>query len=91
MTMTVQGDCITEFLSSTLTPWNDMVDLNNILVLEVQPTPPAFPALLLQELAFSSIEQWMLAQTLTPICEVTIIGAGRSFHLDVVLDAGAIM
>ena len=66
--MAVQGDFIAEFLSSTLTPGNDMVDLNNIVVLEVQPTQQAFPALLLQELAFPSIEQWMPAQSLTPIC-----------------------
>jgi hypothetical protein len=87
----MQDDFITEFFSSTLTPWNDMVDLNNIVVLEVQSTQEAFPALLLQELAFPSIEQRMPAQSLTPIREVAIIGAGRSLHFDVVLDMGAIM
>jgi len=89
--MTVQGDFITEFFSPTLTPWNDMVDFNNIVVLEMQSTQQAYPALLVQELAFPSIEQWMPAQSLTPIGEVAIIGAGRSFHFDVVLDVGAIM
>ena len=87
----MQGGFITEFLSSPLTPWNDMVDLNDITVLEVQPTQEAFPALLEQELAFPSIEQWMPAQTLTPIRQVAIIGAGRSLHFSVVLDMGAIM
>lgn len=89
--MTVQSDFITEFLSSPLTPGKNMVDLNNIVVLEVQPTPPAFSALLLQEFAFPSIEQWVPAQALTPIRQVAIIGAGRSFHFGVVLNRGAIV
>ena len=91
VTMTMQGDFITEFFSSTLTPWNDVVDFNDIFVLEMQSTQEAFPALFLQELALGSIEQRMPAQALTPIRQVAIIGAGRSLHFDVVLDMGAIM
>ncbi|GAC1348189.1 MAG: hypothetical protein NVSMB27_15330 [Ktedonobacteraceae bacterium] len=68
-----------------------MVDLNSIIVLEVQPTQQACSSLLLQELAFRSLEQWMPAQALAPIRYVAIIRAGRSFHFVVVLDVGAIM
>ena len=89
--MTEQGDCIPEFLSSTLTPGNTMVDLSTLVVLEVQPISPPFPALLLQEFAFPSIEQWMPAQTLTSRREVAVIGAGRSFLFDVVPNMGAIV
>jgi len=59
--MTMQGDFITVFLPSTLTPGNDVVDFNDIVVLEMQSTQEAFPALLLQELALGSIEQRMPA------------------------------
>ena len=51
-----------------------MVELNTIVVLEVQPISAAFPALLLQEFAFPTIEQWMPAQTFTSRRAVAVIG-----------------
>ncbi len=77
---------VADLFSSSLTPWRDMVNFDEIIILEVQSTPLAFSCLLLQEFAFGSVQQVMLAESLAPIHEVSIIWACSSFDFDMALD-----
>jgi hypothetical protein len=65
-----------------------MVDLNHVSLLEMQFAPSAFSCLLLQELAFDATQKVVFAESLTPIDEISVVGAGRSFDFDMPLDMG---
>jgi hypothetical protein len=84
--MSMKRTFVADLFSSALTPWRDMVNFDEIIILEVQSTPAAFSCLLLQEFAFGPVQQVMFAESLAPIHEVSIIWAGRSFDFDMPLD-----
>ena len=63
-----------------------MVDFNEVALSEVQFAPPTFSSLLFDELAFDATQEVVVAESLTPVNEIAVIGAGRSFHFDMPLD-----
>ncbi len=65
-----------------------VVGLHLVPVRKQQPTPGAGSPLALEENGCSPREQGMVPQTLRPVEEVPIIGAGVSPHLHVPLDGG---
>src|SRR5207237_10400157 len=84
--MSMKRTFVADLFSSALTPWRDMVNFDEIIILEVQSTPAAFSCLLLQEFAFGPVQQVMFAESLAPIHEVSIIWAGCSFDFYLRLD-----
>ncbi len=84
----MERECVTQFFPSTYTSRNDLVDLNHVSLLEMQFAPPAFSCLLVQELAFDATQQVVFAESLTPIDEISVVWAGRSFDFDMPLDMG---
>jgi hypothetical protein len=65
-----------------------MIDLNHVSHFEMQFTPPALSGLLLQELAFDTTQEVVFAESLTPIDEISVVWAGRSFDFDMPLNMG---
>jgi hypothetical protein len=65
-----------------------MIDLNHVSLLEMQLAPTASSCLLLQELAFDATQEVVFAESVTPIDEISVVWAGRSFDFDMPLDMG---
>ena len=64
----------------------DVVYLNPVSILKEQSAPAAFSFLFLEELAQRSAKHVVLAESLTPIQQISIIGGGLTLHFDVSLD-----
>ncbi len=77
---------VTEFLTPALTFRGDMVYLHHVSILKEQSTPTTFPRLFLEELTQYSAKHVVLAEALTPIQQISIIGGSLTFHFDVPLD-----
>ncbi len=86
--MSMERAFVTEFFSSTLVSRSDMVDLNHVSFFKLQFAPPASSCLLLQEFAFDATQEVVFTESLTPIDEISIVWAGRSFDFDMPLDMG---
>ena len=84
--MSVQQEFVAEFFSSTFTFGRDVIDFKHIGVLKEQLTPTTFPLLFVQQHSFHPIAHGVALEPLAPIEEVTIVGTGRSFYFDVLLD-----
>ena len=84
--MGMEREFVAEFLTSALTLWRDVIYLNVIAVSEEQSAPPTLALLVLQEFAKRSVEHVMGTQSLTPVQQVAVVGASRSFHFDMSLD-----
>ncbi len=66
----------------------DMIDFHAVSIFEEQFTPTTFPLLSLEQFCFSLVHHRMSFEPLTPIQQVAIIRAGRSFHFSMSLDVG---
>ncbi len=86
--VSMEREFVTQFFPSTSTSRDDMVDLNHVSLLEMQFAPIACSCLLLQELAFDATQEVVFAESLTPIDEISVVWAGRSFDFDMPLDMG---
>ena len=88
VTMSMECAFVTQFFPSSLTSGCNMIDFNHISIFEVQFTPTTFSCLLLQELALDAAQEVVATESLTPIDEVSVVWAGRSFDFDMPLDMG---
>ena len=86
MAMSVQQEFVAEFFSSAPTLGGDVIDFNDIRVLKEQFTPTAFPLLFAQQHSFHPIAHGVVLESLAPIEEIAIVGTGRAFDFDVLLD-----
>ena len=77
---------VTQFLPSTRASRSDVIDLHDILVFEEQSTPLTFAFLFPEQNTQCSTKHVVLAESLTPVQEVAIIGASSSLYFDVSLD-----
>ncbi len=85
--MTVEEHLVAQVIMVAISV--EVIDFHDVSIDEMQFTPATFPLVLLQELRFGLMHQWMSLEALAPIQQVPIIGAGCSFHLDVSLDFSA--
>src|SRR5207249_9115809 len=74
------------FFPSAAAFGGDVVYLNHISILKEQSTPAAFSFLFLKEFPQRSTKHVVLAEPLTPIQQLSIIGGRLTFHFDVSLD-----
>ncbi len=91
MAMSMQCIFVPQFLSSSLAAWGDVINFNDVSVLKEQFTPATFSYLLLKELSQQSIDHGMGSESLTPIQQIPVVGAGCSFDLDMTLDLGLVV
>ena len=84
--MPMESEKITEGIRSPFAPGDDVIDLYQIALGKDEFTPTTFSCLLLQELAFDATQKVVFAESLTPIDEISVVGASRSFDFDMPLD-----
>ena len=84
--MAMEHTFVAHLFSPALAFGRDVVNFHEIIIFEVQSTPAASSCLLLQELAFDPAQQIVVAESLTPIHEVSIIWACLSLDFHVVPD-----
>lgn len=86
--MAMECKFVTQFFPSSLTSGRNMIDFNHISIFEMQVAPAAFSGLLLQKLALDAADEVVFAESLTPIQQISVIGAGGSLHFDMSLNRG---
>src|SRR5882724_5171891 len=86
--MPMECELVTEFFPASFTFRGNMIDLNKISFVELQFTPTTFPGLLLQEFRFGLVHHGMHFEPLTPIQQVSVVGASCSSYLPVSPDFG---
>ena len=87
MAVPMKSEKITECIGTPFTAGRDVIDLYQIALGKVQFTPTTFPLLLVQQGSqFALGERVRLLQSLGPIEQISIIGAGCSPHFDMSLD-----
>jgi hypothetical protein len=91
MAMSVERELVTQFFSSSLAFWGDVIHLDMVAISEVKFTPSAFSFLFVKEFAFGSIQQGVFAQSDIPVKQVSIIRTRRSFDFGVAFDHCLIM
>ncbi len=79
---------VAQLLPSAETSRKNMVDFYLIFIREEPSTPGASPFLFSEQPPQRSTKQIVLAESLTPIQQVAIIGARRPFDFDMSLDVG---
>ena len=77
---------VPDLFPSTLAFGSDVIYLNTVSILKEQSAPAAFSFLFLEKLPQRSTQQVVLAESLTPIQQISIIRACCSFHFYVSLD-----
>ena len=82
----VERAFVAQFFPASLTSGGNMIDFNHILIFELQLAPTAFSRLFLQELALDTAQEVVVAESLTPVQQISVIWACGSFHLDMSLD-----
>jgi hypothetical protein len=84
--MVMENTCVAQFFSAAEAFGGDVVYLNHVSILKEQSAPAAFSFLFLEELPQCSAKHVVLAESLPPIQQISIIGGRLTFHFDVPLD-----
>src|SRR6266568_9638683 len=84
--MTMESPFVAELFPCAEAFGGDVVYLNHVSILKEQPAPAAFSFLFLEEFPQRSTQQVVLAESLTPIQQISIIGGGLTLHFHVPLD-----
>lgn len=87
MAMSVESEFVAQFLAASLTFGRDVIYFYEVFWSKEEFTPPAFPLLLLKKLCERPFQHRVIFESLAPIEQITIVGAGFSFYLGVSLDA----
>jgi hypothetical protein len=86
MAMSVKRSLVTEFFTTALTFWGEMINFYLIFIPEEEFAPSAFSLLFLKEFSKRRLCQWVIFEPLGPVEQVTIKWAHLAFYLDVTLD-----
>src|SRR5205814_5577402 len=78
--MVIDNTLVAHFFPSAEAFGGDVDYLNHISILKEQSTPAAFSFLFLKEFPQRSTQHVVLAEPLTPIQQLSIIGGGLTFH-----------
>ena len=87
MAMSVESELVAQFFSASLPFGRDVIYFYEIFWSKEEFTPPAFPLLLLEKLCERPFQHRVIFESLAPIEQIPIVGAGFSFYLWVSLDA----
>ena len=77
---------VTQFFPTTQTSRRNVIDFHPILIFEEQSTPLTFPLLFAKQDTQCPTQQVVVAESLTPVQQVSVIRASSSLHFDVSLD-----
>jgi hypothetical protein len=77
---------VTQFFPSAETSGRNVIDFYYVLITEEQSTPLTFPLLFAQQDSQRSTPHVVVAEPLTPVQQVSVVGASSSLHFDVSLD-----
>ena len=84
--MVMENTFVAQFFPAAEAFGGDVVYLNHVSILKEQSAPAAFSVLFLEELPQRSAKHVVLAESLTPIQQISIIGGGLTLHFYVSLD-----
>ena len=87
MAMSVESEFVAQFFSASLAFGRDVIYFYEIFWSKEEFTPPASPLLLLKPRGARPFQHRVIFESLAPIEQIPIVGAGFSFYLWVSLDA----
>src|SRR5438876_8318561 len=84
--VSMKNTFVTQFITSSCITRSNVVNFHLIIILEEQSTPATFPFLLSEQNTQCSTKHIVVAESLTPVHEISIIGTSSSFYFRVSLD-----
>jgi hypothetical protein len=84
--MVMENTFVAQFFPAAEAFGGDVVYLNHVSILKEQSTPAAFSFLFLKEFPQRATKHVVLAEPLTPLQQISIIGGRLTFHFYVSLD-----